>query len=147
MNPEKCIFCRIARGEISCKKIYEDESSLAFLDINPAALGHALVIPKKHFENIFDIDSHSLEKLAHAVQKVAKNMRAQLGADVMILQNNGRHSGQIVDHMHYHVIPRREADGIHISQQRIQLKDDELEQIRKKLMMESKPPADNFPRW
>ncbi|MBI5061486.1 MAG: HIT family protein [Candidatus Aenigmarchaeota archaeon] len=135
MNTENCLFCKIVRGEIPSKKIYEDDATVAFLDVSPAALGHTLVIPKAHFENIFDVDEATLYKLAGAVKKIAKNIKSHLNCDIMLLQNNGRHSGQIVDHAHFHVIPRKEGDGIRLSHARMQLSSEELEQIRRRLSM------------
>jgi len=142
-----CLFCKIASGEIPSKKIYEDSATLAILDINPAAVGHILVIPKKHFENIFDVEEPTLRELIESTQKVAKNLREKLDCDVMILQNNGRAAGQIVSHIHFHVIPRKEGDGIHLTHQRFQMSEEQLEDMRKKLEISKKSGHEEFSRW
>ena len=110
----ECIFCKIIKKEIPSTKVYEDENTFAFLDINPVSEGHTLVIPKKHFESIFDIEKEELKQLIKAAQHVAQ-MRKKQGADgVNIIQNNGKTAGQLVDHIHFHVVPRKKGDGLHL---------------------------------
>ena len=104
-----CIFCKIINGEIPSYKVYEDENFLAFLDISQATIGHTLVIPKKHYENIFELPEGSnifsiVTKLAKAIKK-ATNVQG-----VNILNNNGEIAGQTVKHFHIHIIPRYEND-------------------------------------
>ena len=135
-DEQKCIFCRIVAGEMPCRKIYEDETVIAFLDVNPAVLGHVLIISKMHYETIFDTDELTMRRLAGAVPKIARNMHNQLKCDITLLQNNGRHAGQIVGHIHFHLIPRKEGDGIHLSHQRTKFEDEEMDQIMKRLYME-----------
>jgi len=107
-----CIFCKIVAGDIPSYKVYEDENCLAFLDIDPASIGHTLVIPKKHFSNLNDILDEKLSSLILSVKKVAKILQDKLGVkDYQILQNNGRGAGQEVFHIHFHVIPREINDG------------------------------------
>ena len=105
-----CIFCKIIKGEIPSKKVYEDDRTMAFLDINPVSEGHTLVIPKKHAENLFDIGKDDLLSVIETVKKVAEQ-RKKDGADgVNIIQNNGKPAGQIVEHIHFHIIPRKNGD-------------------------------------
>jgi histidine triad (HIT) family protein len=110
------IFAKILRGELPCHKVYEDESTLAFLDIMPQSIGHTLVIPKVAAENLFDIAPSALQDLIAKTQTVAKAVQKAVDAPgVMIAQLNGADAGQTVFHIHFHIIPRRDgADfGIH----------------------------------
>ena len=108
-----CIFCKIVKGEIPAYKIYEDEKTLAFLDINPLTRGHALVIPKKHVEDIFEIESDDLSTVIRVVQKVAQSLRENLGASgINLFQANKPVAGQEVFHLHFHVVPRYQNDKI-----------------------------------
>ena len=140
MNPNECLFCKIAKGEIPSKKIFEDADSVAFLDINPANRGHCLVVPKKHFENIYDIDDKTLEKVIIIAKNLSKLIKEKLACNgINLVQNNERHAGQIVNHFHVHIIPRYENDNVVITYQRVQLSDADFEDIKNKLS-ESKPP-------
>jgi len=108
-----CIFCKIAKGEIDSAKIWENEDVMAFLDASPDTKGHCLVVPKKHFEDIFDIDREILKKIIVAVQDISVKIKESLGAlGVNIASNNKGISGQIVPHFHMHIIPRYEGDGL-----------------------------------
>ena len=105
------IFAKIIRGEIPCVKIYEDDKTLAFMDVMPQADGHTLVVPKEDAENIFDLSPEGAAAMIKTTQKVAKAVRAATGAPgLMIVQLNGPASGQSVFHIHMHIIPR--AAGI-----------------------------------
>lgn len=107
-----CIFCKIIAGEITATKIYEDDSTLAFLDIAPINPGHTLVIPKKHFEDLEDIseiDLCSVIKTVKIIGKAVKDSISPTGYNVGL--NNGSGSGQLVPHLHFHVMPRRTDDG------------------------------------
>ncbi len=137
--PGDCVFCKIARGEIPSKKIYEDKDVIAFLDINPANPGHTLVVPKKHAEDITKTDEEDIEKAMRIVRKITASLKEKMNAiGVNVLQNNGKAAGQLVAHTHFHVIPRYPNDVVVISYQRVQLSDSELEEIRKKLSQEEK---------
>ena len=110
---ENCIFCKIAKGEIPCAKVYEDEQVFAFLDVNPNTSGHTLVIPKRHFADLFDIDPGVLQKIVVVGKEIAAKMKKSLGAaGVHLSNNNGADAGQMVMHFHLHVIPRYENDGL-----------------------------------
>lgn len=109
---EDCIFCKIVRGEISCTKIFEDEIVLSFLDVAPINPGHALVIPKKHYATLLEIDPEALKACIMVSQKVAKAVLQGVGAaGLNLLQNNFRAGGQHVGHIHFHLIPRNARDG------------------------------------
>lgn len=112
---EDCIFCKIARGEIPCHKIYEDDRILAFLDISQTTRGHALVITKEHFQNFLFVPKDLLSQAISAAQKVAQAEVTALGAKgVNILINTNEVAGQTVMHFHIHVLPRYD-DQDHIS--------------------------------
>ena len=102
-----CIFCSIAAGEIPSFKIYEDETVVAYLDINPFSEGHTLVIPKEHTEGIVDTPDETLAKTIARVKKIAAHLKDALPCDGFnILQNNGESAGQTVRHVHFHIVPR-----------------------------------------
>ena len=107
---EECIFCKIIEGKIPCNKVYEDEYVLAFLDINPIVNGHTLVIPKKHFVNIFDVDDFYLEKVIAAIKKIANHYNQKFDG-INILNANNKSAQQSVFHLHFHIIPRTIDDG------------------------------------
>jgi histidine triad (HIT) family protein len=109
---EDCIFCKIVKGEIPCDKVYEDEIVFAFLDMNPVNIGHTLILPKKHFENIFDIEENTLAHIIKIAKKISIALK-KVGVDgVNISINNGGAAGQVVFHSHTHVIPRLKEDGL-----------------------------------
>ncbi len=108
---EDCIFCKIVKGEIPIRKVYEDEHNLAFLDINPRNPGHTLVIPKKHIEDIFSASEDDATVLVKAIRRVAIGVRKATGArGISISQSNGQMAGQLVPHILFHIIPRTEAE-------------------------------------
>ena len=103
-NMEKDIFCKIIDGEIPSYKLYEDEVCLAFLDINPESNGHTLVIPKKHFLDIYDMDDETLKHIFSVARTLSKKITNKLNASgVIFTQNNG--DPQVVKHYHLHIIP------------------------------------------
>jgi len=113
MVESDCIFCKIASGSIPCNRIYEDDSVLAFLDIGPVSVGHTLVIPKQHFETMADCPAEVLAAVASVLGRIAMAVSTATGSDgYNVLCNNGRAAGQLVNHMHFHVIPRMINDGI-----------------------------------
>jgi histidine triad (HIT) family protein len=108
---EESIFTKIINREIPAEILYEDEDTLAFLDIAPVSPGHTLVIPKKHVQNIFDTDDATLEAVMRTVRKIAPAVRDAVNADALnIHSNHGADAGQIVFHMHMHLIPRFKTD-------------------------------------
>lgn len=107
------LFLKIIAGEIPSEKIYEDEHVYAFLDIRPTVTGHTLVVPKKYSRNIFDANDETLSRTIIGVKKVAEAVKRAMGADgINIISNNEPAAGQLVFHLHFHVIPRYKNDGL-----------------------------------
>ena len=124
-----CIFCKIIAGEIPAVKVLDDERVLAFMDINPSSRGHMLVVPKKHAENIFEIPESDLAAVTKAVKRCATAVKEALKAEgVTVLQLNGKASDQIVPHLHIHIMPRWEHDGLSISSW--EMKPGDMEEIK-----------------
>ena len=110
-----CIFCKIIKGEIPSYKIYEDDKVYAFLDIACDAVGHTLVIPKKHCTNVLDCDKVYLDAVMEAVQKISNHYVNDCGFDgVNILNASGESAQQSVFHLHFHIIPRKSDDGLNM---------------------------------
>ncbi len=110
-----CIFCRIIAGEIPCYKIFEDQNILCFLDIGPVVTGHTLVIPKRHFRNIFDMPPEAAAGLSGQLPALARAVCAAVAAPAChILLNNGIEAMQSVHHAHCHIIPRKNGDGFFV---------------------------------
>ncbi len=108
-NGASCVFCKIARKEIPARVVYEDEHTLAFLDHLPNTAGHTLVIPKKHATNIFDTDAETLIQTMETVRKISPAVRDAVGGKgVHLNSNHGEAAGQIVMHLHFHIIPRHD---------------------------------------
>lgn len=109
---KECIFCKIVEGDLPSYKVYEDTEVLAFLDIMPNNHGHTLVIPKKHYANFEEIPEELLAKVILVTKKVGKAIKDGLGVKgYNVCQNNDPVAGQMVPHLHFHVIPRIEGDG------------------------------------
>ncbi len=110
-----CIFCKIVKGEAPSWKVWENETVYAFLDINPVSPYHTLVIPKKHFVNIFDISDFELREVISGVREVVKMYEEKLGIkNLQIVNSNGHAGQQDVFHIHFHIVPREEGDGQNI---------------------------------
>ena len=113
---EDCIFCKIAKGEIHSATVYEDSHFTVILDVNPATKGHCLIIPKEHFDNIYDLDGETAGKLFALATCIARAMRDALKCDGLnLVQNNGEIAGQTVFHFHVHIIPRYEKGPVMVS--------------------------------
>jgi len=122
---KNCLFCKIISGAIPSYKIYEDDKTMAFLDINPVSKGHALVISKKHVRNLFDIPKEDLIAIIITIKKIAQILKEKLGADgINVLQANEEIAGQSVFHIHFHIIPRYKNDGLHLFPQKKYIKND-----------------------
>lgn len=129
-----CIFCKILNGDIPSATIYEDEEFKAILDRFPANEGHVLILPKEHSANIFEIDPQLAGRLFTLATKIAREMKHILGFEHMnVMQNNGTVAGQTVYHFHLHLIPRYENDGITIAYKPMDLTDEQISDMRKKL--------------
>lgn len=115
MKDENCIFCKIANGEIPSRTVYENEHFRVILDNGPATKGHALVLPKDHYADLFEIPAETAAEAMQTAKTVAELLREKLGADGLnVVQNNGEVAGQTVKHFHIHLIPRYHGDGQHI---------------------------------
>ena len=111
MKDCNCIFCKIANGEIPSTTLYEDEDFRVILDLGPATRGHALLLPKEHYQDLFALDDETASKVLVTAKKVAGKIKKAMGADgVNVLQNNGALAGQTVFHFHMHMIPRYKDD-------------------------------------
>ena len=111
MTKDDCIFCKIGRGEIPSATVYETPEFKCFLDLAPGNKGHALLIPKEHFANVFEIDADTAGKLFSLGKEIARAIKDETGCDGMnLVQNNGECAGQTVHHFHLHFIPRFEGD-------------------------------------
>lgn len=131
---DNCIFCKIAKGEIPSATIYEDEMVRMILDINPASKGHALILPKQHYANVYEIDEDTLTHIIKIAKRAGTQMQTALNCDGLnILQNNGEAAGQTVFHFHMHVIPRYENDTVSVQLGNGILNDDDKEELVKKL--------------
>lgn len=135
MRKEDCIFCKIANGDIPSKTLYEDESFKVILDLGPATKGHALILPKNHAANLFELDEEDASKALCVAKKVAARMKEKLGCDGLnLVQNNGAVAGQTVSHFHIHLIPRYENDGQVIAWKPGEPTQEELEAVRKQIV-------------
>ncbi len=113
MSADDCIFCKMVAGQIPVTKIYEDDVVLSFLDIGPVSDGHTLVIPKRHFEKLHQCPAEILGRVASCLGNIAKAVAAAMNSDgYNVLCNNGRAAGQLVEHLHFHIIPRNTGDGV-----------------------------------
>lgn len=111
MKEEGCIFCKIANGEIPSATLYEDEDFRVILDLGPAAKGHALILPKEHYPNLYELPDELAEKAVLLAKKMITKMKKALDCDGFnVVQNNGAPAGQTVFHFHMHLIPRYEGD-------------------------------------
>ena len=108
-----CLFCKIVAGDLPAHKLYEDDLVLAFLDIQPGAQGHALVIPRAHATGFLDLDDATRDAIFAAAQRIAPALIEETGAEGLNLhQSNGEAAGQVVFHFHLHLLPRRRGDGL-----------------------------------
>ena len=137
MKKQDCIFCRIISGEIPSTTIYENSKFKVIMDIAPANKGHVLILPKEHYDNIYDIDTATAGELFELAAMTARALKSVLGCDGMnILQNNGTGAGQTVFHFHIHIIPRFEDDTVNIGWKELSYEDGEMEQLREAIRKE-----------
>lgn len=113
MMKEECVFCKIAKGELKADKIKESNNFFAIRDINPKSKGHTLIIPKKHFVTLLDMNNNLGEELIKFMKDAASELLEQkYGEGFNVIMNNLECAGQIVKHAHFHIIPRKEGDGL-----------------------------------
>ena len=137
MKKQDCIFCRIISGEIPSTTIYENSKFKVIMDIAPANKGHVLILPKEHYDNIYDIDTATAGELFELAAMTARALKSVLDCDGMnILQNNGPVAGQTVFHFHMHIIPRYEGDTVNIGWKELSYEDGEMEQLREAIRKE-----------
>ena len=135
MRDDNCIFCKIANGDISSKAIYEDDLFKVILDLGPATRGHALILPKEHAKNLFELPDDTAKQILVLAKKLGNQMVEKLNADGLnIIQNNGEAAGQTVNHFHLHLIPRYEDDGQHILWEPKEVSQEELEEIQNTIL-------------
>jgi len=115
MRDDNCIFCKIANGDIPSATLYEDDSLRVILDLGPASKGHALILPKDHYANLFEMPEDLLSKVIGTAKTVGGKLYEGLHADGFnVVQNNGEAAGQTVFHFHMHLIPRYEGDSVNV---------------------------------
>ena len=135
MKENNCIFCKIANGEIPSKTLFEDEDFRVILDLGPAARGHALILPKNHYVNLYEIPEDTAAEVMLLAKKMAMQMTDKLSCDGFnLVQNNGEVAGQTVFHFHMHLIPRYKDDGQKIGWKPGEPSQDELEEIRAQIV-------------
>lgn len=131
---DNCIFCKIANGEIPSNTLYEDEDFRVILDIEPATKGHALILPKKHFANLYEIDDERASKVLLVAKQMATKMQKALNCDGLnVVQNNGVAAGQTVFHFHMHLVPRYEQDDAGLDMPNKKAADYDLKEVAAKI--------------
>ena len=135
MKKADCIFCKIANGEIPSRTIYEDEQFRVILDLSPATKGHALILPKEHADNLFELPEGVATDAMKVAKKVGVLLKDKLNADGLnLVQNNGTEAGQTVMHFHLHLIPRYKEDGQNINWNPTAPSAEELDAICKQIV-------------
>ena len=131
MKDTNCIFCKIANGEIPSKTLYEDDKFRVILDLGPASKGHALILPKEHYADLYELPEETAGEVMKLAKKMAAPMTQRLGCEGFnLVQNNGELAGQTVFHFHMHLIPRYRDDGQKIGWKPQEATQEELEAIR-----------------
>ncbi len=131
MRDDNCIFCKIANGDIPSKVLYEDGEFKVILDLGPATKGHALILPKNHYRNLYELPDDMASKVMLLAKKMASQMTDKLECDGFnLVQNNGEAAGQTVFHFHLHLIPRYDGDGQTLGWKALEPTADELEEIK-----------------
>ena len=134
MAHDDCIFCKVLNGDLPSEKVYEDEHAVAVMDINPWTRGHAVVIPRRHAADIFEIGDDDLSAVILAAKRLATRMRDTLGCDgVNLLQSNGAAAWQTIFHLHFHVIPGYEDDPHELPTRPRPAQPEELAEVAKEI--------------
>jgi histidine triad (HIT) family protein len=129
-----CIFCKIVAGQIPSAKVLETDSAVAFLDINPVAPGHVLLVPKEHSANLVDTSPAVLSTVVADLPRLARAVLAATGATALnVVQNNGREAGQVVNHIHFHLIPRKPSDAFRVHWPQGKYEGNALEEMRSRI--------------
>ena len=132
MKKDNCIFCKIANGEIPSRTLYEDQNFRVILDLAPATRGHALILPKEHADNLYELPEEIAAGVLITAKKVAEMMKEKLQCDGLnLIQNNGEAAGQTVNHFHMHVIPRYEGDGQNLTMAGGNPSAEELDEVKR----------------
>jgi histidine triad (HIT) family protein len=135
MRDENCIFCKIANGEIPSRTLYEDNEFRVIMDLNPATKGHALILPKEHFKNLYEISDETASKVLPLAKKMATLMTEKLGCDGFnLIQNNNEIAGQSVFHFHMHLIPRYTDDNQNLVMKPNEVSAEELDKIKDQIL-------------
>ncbi len=130
----ECIFCNIVEGRIPSAEILSDETAYAFLDINPLAEGHVLLIPRTHYETIDEMPGDEASRVMKHVPSLVKAVQAATDCDgVNVLQNNGRTAHQLIPHVHVHIIPRYEQDEFHFNWPAESYPEGRMEEVQNKI--------------
>jgi histidine triad (HIT) family protein len=130
MSAEDCLFCKMVAGQIPVAKIYEDEVVLSFLDIGPISDGHTLVIPKQHFEKLHECPAGLLGEVFSRIGRIAGAVAEAINCDgYNLLCNNGRAAGQLIEHLHFHIIPRNTGDRLFSRWPSYEYEDGKIEEI------------------
>ncbi|MDE5589227.1 MAG: HIT family protein [Acetatifactor sp.] len=134
MKKEDCIFCKIAAGEVPSATLYEDEQFRVILDLGPATKGHALILPREHAANLYELPDETAAEAMKLAKKMALLLKGKLQCDGLnLVQNNGEVAGQTVSHFHLHLIPRYKGDGQKINWVPSEPSREELEAVRKEI--------------
>ncbi len=134
MKKDDCIFCKLANGEIPTNSLYEDEVVKVIFDASPAAKGHVLILPKNHFDNIYELDEETSAHVFKVAAKIAKAYKQVLDFDGLnIVQNNGEAAGQTVFHFHMHIIPRYVNDSVNVTWAQGVATQEDIDEIKSKV--------------
>ena len=127
-----CVFCKIAKKEIPAHIVFDDKETMAFLDAKPTSLGHTLVIPKTHAETLDKLNEEDLKSLTVAAQKISKAI-SKFSEGYNVIQNNKEVAGQIVHHVHFHIVPRKKGDGIYWNRPYPEFSEKQVKEIVEKI--------------
>lgn len=131
---DSCVFCKMVTGEIPVARVYENEAVLVFLDIGPISEGHTLVIPKEHCARLHECDPAVLARAASSLGRIAGAVAKAMGADgYNVLCNNGQAAGQVVDHLHFHIVPRKTNDGVFTEWPSFEYEQGRIQQLAEKI--------------
>lgn len=134
MIKDDCLFCKIAGGSIPSATVYEDSNFRVFMDVNPASRGHCLIVPREHFDDIYDLDAETAGKLFSLATLIARALKDALNCDGLnIVQNNGEIAGQTIHHFHLHLIPRYKGDDFSMQFVQHEISQGDLDKLRNEI--------------